>query len=117
VHCALFIYLKIGHSALVRQNQYYKHLKILVGCNVDGTELGFKPYLTPNFFASLVHWRFNEYKKMVLRTTAELMVPFKIKNLTPTHLNQKWSAYCILVNNQKWSVYCILANIDDDIPC
>jgi hypothetical protein len=63
VHCALFIYLKIGHSALVGQNQYYKYLIILVGGNVDGTELGLKPDLTPNFFGSLVDRRFNKSKK------------------------------------------------------
>jgi hypothetical protein len=63
VHCALFIYLKIGHSALVGQNQYYKHFKILVGCNVDGTELALKPDLTPIFFGILVYWRFNKSKK------------------------------------------------------
>jgi hypothetical protein len=63
VHCALFIYFKIGHSALVGQNQNYKYFIILVGCNVDGTELGLKPDLTPNFFGSLVHSRFNKSKK------------------------------------------------------
>jgi hypothetical protein len=63
VHSALFIYLKIGHSALVGQNQYYKYFIILVGCNVDGTELGLKPDLTPNSFGSLLHWRFNKSKK------------------------------------------------------
>ncbi len=105
MHCALFIYFKIEQSALVGQNQYYKDFKVLVGCNVDGTELALEPDLTPNFFGSLVHWRFNKYKKMVLRITAKLMIPFKIKKLTPTCLNQKWSAYCILVS------------IDDNIPC
>ncbi len=50
MHCALFYFLKIGHSALVGQNQYYKYFIILVGYNVDGTELGLKPDLTPNLY-------------------------------------------------------------------